>query len=228
MFWSALVSFLLFSPFGWWILFMLAMVVLSPIGYRVRGWLRERRFLASQSVRLANPQNAEVRRDLADLYFSSGRSRKAERFAREAIEVARSNPLYEGKGPDPFHRLWAAALYRLKRYEQAIAAYDEALKSRSETGYFDALLGMAKTHWRLGNVDMAMKWAKHAVQENTSSLEGYFRWAQAAAKAGRPEEVAEARLGFAKTRAALPRFARERKIRWTLAFWFFPLSRRVV
>ncbi len=225
---SALIHFLFFSIFGWWILILMAAGIAAPIVARFRTWNRARRFMAVQAARMENPQNAEVRRELAEIYLEGGRPRKAERFAREAVDVARANPLYEGAVPYPFHRVLGQSLLRCRRPEEAIPVFETALKSKSETGYFEALYGLAICHWRLRNPEKALEWAKHATRENTSSLAAQFRWAQAAARCGKAAEVAEARAAFWRTRAALPRFSREHRTRWALAFLLFGISRHIV
>ncbi len=225
---STLVWFLFGTFFGWWILFLVAAAVLSPVVWRIRTWARARRFMAAQSARLANPQNAEVRRELAQLYLEGWRCSKAEALARQAVELAKANPLYEGAVPYLFWRVLGEALVQCRRWDEAAPVLDEALKSKSETGYFEALLLLSRCHWKRGNAVKALEWARHASRENTSSLEAYFRRAQAAAKAGDAAEVKAARAEFERTRAALPKFSREARIGWSIAFWLFPLIRRIV
>jgi tetratricopeptide (TPR) repeat protein len=183
--------------------------------------------MAAQSARLANPQNAEVRRELAQLYLEGRRPAKALALAREAVDVATSSPLYESV-PFLFWRVLGEALWRRGEVDEAVVVFERALKSKSETGYFDALLLLSRCHWKRGDAARALEWAKHASQENTSSLQCYFRWAQAAAALGNGAELRTAREAFFRTRAALPRFSRQGQLRWAVAFWFFPLSRRIV
>ncbi len=225
---STLLWFLFGTFFGWWILFLVAAAVLSPIAWRIRTWARARRFMAAQSARMENPQNAEVRRELAQLYLEGWRYAKAEGLARRAIEIATSSPLYEGAVPYLFWRVLAEALVRRRRWAEAAPVLDEALKSKSETGYFEVLLLLSRCHWKQGNAVKALEWAQHASRENTSSLEAYFRRAQAAAKAGDAAEVDAARAAFVRTKAVLPKFSRERRIGWALAFWMFPVTRRIL
>lgn len=224
---DALARFLFHSFIGWWILFLAAAAILSPLVARFRGWRRRRRFLAAQAVRLENPDNAEVRAELADLHLAGGGAANAERYAREAVEAARRNPLYEGVVPHRFLRLLGQVLYRRRRYAEATESFRASLKAKSEAGYHDALLGLSKSLWRSGRPGEAAEFARHAIQENSSSLEAYFRWAQAAAAAGAPEQVRRAREEFLRVKASLPPFARRRTLWYSLAFAIFPLARRL-
>lgn len=215
------------SIFGWWILFIIGAVIVGALRHRVRAWVRSRRYMGAQASKLANPQNADVRMGLAEIYLQGRRWKKAERYAREAIATAKDNPLYDGRIPYAFHTSLATALYGRRRYAEAEASFRDALASPSQTGYHEALLGLAKSLYRLKRCEEALDFARHAANENTSSLETYFRWAQAAAALGRGDEVGEARRRFHETARALPPFSRERRLRFRLAFAFFGLARRV-
>src|SRR5436190_20620109 len=82
---------------GFWLLLILLVSTMSgasvPFARRVRLWQSKRRFMAAQSARLANPQNADVRFQLANLYAEGGSWRRAEEHAREAVRVAGESPL---------------------------------------------------------------------------------------------------------------------------------------
>lgn len=213
--------------FVWWVLFIAVTTACYPLLRRFRMWQARRRFIEREGIKLQNPQNAEVRFQLACL-FAQGRSwRRAEAYAAEAVKTALENPLYEGQAPFHFLKLHGEALYHRGRYEEAVETWRRALQAKSDTGYAEVRLGLGKALYRRGKAEKALEFLRQAVRENGSNLEGYFRLAQAAAGAGRAEEAAEAKREFRKVAAVLPRFARQRRFRWRMAFLLFPLARRV-
>ena len=193
---------------------------------RYRAWGARRRYMAAQGAKLSNPQNAEARYGLAHLYAQARRWRRAQSYANEAVDVATDNPLYTGV-PYAYYRVLGLSLYGLRRYAEAADVFERALKARSETDHLDALLGLAKANYRLGRYEQALDFARHAVAEQESALEGYFRWAQCAAKLRNAPETAEARRRFRAVAATLPWFARQRRLGWRFAFLLFPISRRI-
>ncbi|MBI4564921.1 MAG: hypothetical protein HY716_09550 [Planctomycetes bacterium] len=214
------------SIFGWWILFLLLGGTAAGIASLVRKWNRRRRFVAAQRARLSNPQDAEVRFGLATICAEGRKWKKALRFIEEAISIAREDPRYNHV-PYRFFKLRGDALYGLKRWKAASEAYREALAVSSDAGYEGALLGVARSEYRAGRLSEALAYSRHAVEENESLLEAYFRWAQAAAAAGNPAEQREAGRRFRAVVSSLPRFVRQRRLWWRLAFSFFPVSRRI-
>ncbi len=220
-----LFSFLFGTIFGWWILLILAFTIAAPFLGRYRAWLAKRRFMAAQGQRFSNPQNADARYQLAEIYLEAGRWKQAHRYAYDAVAIAQTNPLFDGAVPYLYLRALGQALYGQRRYAEAVDAFDRALKAKSERGYVDALLGMSKARYRLGKTGEALEFAKHAAAEEESNLEAYFRWAQSAAKMGRAAEVAEARNRFWRVALKLPRYARQRRMWWRLAFATFPIAR---
>lgn len=223
---EVLACFLFGTIFGWWVLFVGAFVLSMPFLNRYRAWLAKRRFMRAQGQKFANPQNADARFQLAEIYLQAGRHRPAEAYAREAVSIASTNPVYDGV-PYAYLRALGQALYGRRRYAEATDAFQRALKAKSELGYFDALIGLAKARYRAGDVKKAFEFARHAVAEQESHLEGYFRWAQAAARLRRPDDVRAARDRFWKVALNQPRYARQRRIWWRLAFIAFPISRLV-
>jgi len=97
----------------------------------------------------------------------------------------------------------------------------------SDTGYAEALLGVARSEYRAGRLAEAVAFGRHAVTENESLLEAYFRWAQAAAAGKEEAERTKAAEDFRRVAAALPPFARQRRLWWRMAFLFFPIARRI-
>lgn len=213
--------------FFWWLVFIAVVSAGVPIARRFRLWQAKRRFIESQGAKLQNPQNADARFQLASI-FAEGRSwRRALEYAAEAVKVAEENPLYEGQVPYHFLRLLGDTLYRRGRHDEAIAAYGRALKAKSELGHGEAIFGLGCALLRKRDFAAAVERLKEAVRENGSNLEGYFRWAQAAAALGKADEVAEARRQFRDVARSLPRFAKQRRLRWRLAFFLFPLTRHL-
>lgn len=211
----------------WWIAFIAVSAVGYPFLRAFRLWQSKRRFLQSQSARLENPQNAEVRFQLANLYAEGRSWRKAEEQARESVRVAKENPLYEGAVPYHFLLLFGRALYERKNYDEAADAFRQALEAKAERGVADARFGLGKTLYRRGDAAKAVDALRTSIEENQSNLEAYFRLAQAAAALGRPRDVDWARAEFRRVARSLPRFAGRRRFRWRLAFFLFPLMRHL-
>ena len=67
-----------------------------------------------------------------------------------------------------------------------------------------------------------------AIEDNGSNLEGYFRLAQVAMDLGRPSHADLVKKEFWRVAAMLPPFAGRHRLRWRLAFLFFPISRYFV
>ncbi len=213
--------------FFWWIVLIAVVAAGVPVVRRFRLWQAKRRFIESQGAKLQNPQNADARFQLATLFAEGGSWRRAAEYAAEAVRVASENPLYEGQVPYHFLRLLGEALYRRGRLEESIDAFRRALRAKSELGHAEAVFGLGRALLRKGEAGEALERLKDAVRENGSILEAYFRWAQAGAVLGKPEEVAEARRQFREVARALPRFAKQGRFRWRLAFFLFPLSRHL-
>ncbi|MHC4605905.1 MAG: tetratricopeptide repeat protein [Planctomycetota bacterium] len=217
--------------FGWIFLLWFAIVVLAVISVpfaRFFGMLRERRkLIRSEGAKFANPQNAEARYRLAAICFRGHRYRKAEGLVREALEIAGKSPVYKSV-PHRFHVLLGDVHFRRKRYGEAVEAYERALAAPSDMGYGDVYLGLGRCSLRAGEPEKALEWLEKSLKERTSYLETYFRIAQAAAVLGRKDRIREARRQFSETAANIPRFARQKKFRWRLAFWFFPFFRHLI
>lgn len=213
------------SIYFWWLALIVVSTASYPLVRRFRTWQAKRRFIESQGALLQNPQNAEVRFQLANIYAEGGRWRRAAEYAQEAVRIAQENPLYEGKVPYHFLRLLGDAMYHLKRYDRAVEAFERALQAKSDLGHEEARFGLAKSLFRRGELEKALEGYRKVTAENGSNLEAYFRVAQAAAKLGKEGEVEGARTEFRRVAAALPRFARQRRFRWRVAFLLFPLTR---
>ncbi len=226
-FWDWFSVFALRNIFFWWIAFIVISVVSYPLVRRFRLWRSKRRFLESQSGRLANPQNADVRFQLAHLHGEAGSWRRAEEHARDAVRVARENPLFEGQVPYHYLLLFGQALYHRARYGEAVEAFQKAIEAKAERGHGDAKFGLGKALFRKGEPAKAVDAYRRALEENQSVLELYFRLAQAAAVLGKEAEVEGARAEFRRVAATLTRFAGRHRFRWRLAFFFFPLTRHL-
>jgi tetratricopeptide (TPR) repeat protein len=226
-FWDWIRYVAVYNLFFWWIALIGLAAASYPLVRRVRLWQARRRFIESQGAKLQNPQNADARFQLASLYAEGGAWRKAADYAGEAVRVAAENPLFEGRVPYHFLRLHGDALRKRGRLDEAAAAYERALTAKSDLGHADALFGLGLVRLKAGETEKAFELLRRAVRENGSRLEGYFRLAQAAERLGRGADVEEAARDFRETAASLPRFARQGRLRWRLAFLFWPLTRRL-
>lgn len=191
-------------------------------------WQAKRRFIRTQGVRLANPQNADARFQLANLYATGGGWSRALQYAREAVRVAEENPLYEGQVPYHFLRLLGDAQLRQGLVDQAIASYERALGAKSDLGHSDARFGLGQALRRKGELEKSFESLNRAVEDNGSNLEGYFRLAQVATDMGRPDRADKVKQEFWRVAAVLPRFAGKHRLRWRLAFLLFPLTRFIL
>ena len=227
-FWDFFRIYLLPNLFFWWFAFIVAAVASYPLIRRLRLWQHKQRFIESQGRQLENPQNADARFQLANIYADGGSWRKALLYAQEAVRIAGESPLYDSRPPHHFLRLLGEALYRRGRHDEAVAAFRRALEEQTRTGPGDALFGLGRALLRKGDLEPAASTLREAVHENGSNLEAYFRLAQALAGLGRDAEVAAAHGDFRAAAASLPRFARKRRLRWRLAFLLFPLTRRIL
>jgi tetratricopeptide (TPR) repeat protein len=212
----------------WWVVLIVAVTASYPFVRLFRTWQATRRFIRSEGIKLENPQNAEARFQLANIYAERGSWRKAIGYAREAVRVAGENPLYEGKVPYHFLRLLGDALYHRGLRLEAADVYRQALGAKSDFGHGEARLGLGKALYRTGRTEEALEALRRAAEDNASNLEGYFRLAQAAAKLGRRDESARAKAEFRRVARSLPRFAGKRRFRWRLALLLFPVTRHLL
>jgi tetratricopeptide (TPR) repeat protein len=224
-FWAWFRHSCLTSLFFWWIAFIALCTLSYPFIARFRAWQARRRFIRSHHAQLENPQNADARFQLAELYAKGRNWRKTEDYAAEAVRVAKENPLYEGKVPYHFWLLLGKARAARKRHAEAIDAFRQALEVRADLGHGEARFLMAKSCYRRGEFAKAYDAYVRAFEDNASNLELYFRFAQAAARIGKGREAEEARAQFRRVAATLPAFAGRRRFRWRLAFWLFPIAR---
>src|ERR1043166_1950189 len=226
-FWDWFRFYALGNIYLWWVAFVVISAVSYPFIRRFRLWQSKRRFLQAQSARLENPQNADVRFQLANLYAEGGSWRRAEDHARDAVRVANENPLYEGQVPYHYLLLLGQAQVHRGFFDEATETFQRALEAKAEPGHADARFGLGLALYRKGDVGAAIDAYRRALEENQSNLEIYFRVAQAAAKLGRDAEAAGAREEFRRVAASLPRFAGRHRLRWRVAFFLFPITRHV-
>lgn len=212
----------------WWVLLIVVVVLSYPVTQRIRTWQARRRFMARQRQQLEDPLNAEARLELARIHAGGGSWNRAAEFAGEAVKASRENPLYDGKPPYQFLRLWGDALLRARRPAEAVEAYTQALQAKSDVGYGEARFGLARALQRMERRDEALEAYRRAIEDNGSNLEAYFRAAQVAAELGRAEEVSKLHADFSRVVAAMPGYVRQKPFRWRLAFLLFPITRRFV
>jgi len=217
--------YLLTNWYTWPFIAAFVYAVGSPFVRAVRLWQAKRRFIVSQGAKLQNPQNADARFQLANIYAEGGGWRKALEYAGEAVRVAEENPLYEKQVPYHFLRLLGDARLHRGMFPEAIDAYQRALGAKSDLGHGEAQFGLGKALYRKGETAKSFDALRQAVEDNGSNLEGYFRLAQAATDLGRADDAARVKAEFWRVAATLPRFAGRHRLRWRLAFLFFPLTR---
>ncbi|MBI3856192.1 MAG: tetratricopeptide repeat protein [Planctomycetes bacterium] len=224
MFWLYLLS----NWYTWPFIFAFVYWVSWPFIKAFRLWQAKRRFIRTQGAKLENPQNADARFQLANLYAEGGGWKKALQYAQHAVRVSQENPLYDGQVPYHFLRLLGDAYLHRKAYAESVEAYQRALAVKSDLGHKEAQFGLGLAFYRKGDVAKAYDALRRAVEDNGSHLEGYFRLAQAATDLGRSEEASRVKADFWRVAATLPRFAGRHRLRWRLAFAFFPLTRYFV
>ena len=226
--WMGWLFFILGNWYFWPFIGAILYAVVSPFIRALRTWQAKSRFIHSQGQRLQNPQNAEARFQLANIYAEGRSWRRALGYAKEAVRVAEENPLYEGQVPYHFTRLLGDACYQRGLYGEACEAYQRALGVKSDLGQADAKFGLGKAFFRRGELEKSLEVTRSALEDNGSNLEGYFRFAQAAAGLNRPEDVRRARAEFWRVSASLPRFAGKSRVKWRIAFLAFPIARHFV
>jgi tetratricopeptide (TPR) repeat protein len=193
-----------------------------------RLWKAKRRFIRSQGAKLQNPQNADARFQLANIYAEGGSWGRALEYAKAAVQVAQENPLYEGQVPYHFLRLLGDACYHRGQYTEASGAYEQALGVKSDLGHGEARFGLGRALYRRGEVEQAFDTYNRSLEDNGSNLEAYFRLAQAAAVLNRGIAVAKVKREFWRVAALLPSFAGRHRMRWRLAMFFFPMTRFLI
>ncbi|HZE98903.1 MAG TPA: tetratricopeptide repeat protein [Planctomycetota bacterium] len=199
--------------------------IASPFIRRFRTWQAKTRFIRSQGAKLQNPQNADARFQLANIYAEGGSWRKALEYATDAVRVARENPLFEGQAPYHLLRLLGDVQYRRGNDAEAIDAYEQALKAKSDLGHGDARFGLGRSLLRKGDAAKAFDVINQSLEDNGSNLEGYFRLAQAAVALGRDKECDQVKREFWRVSKLLPAFAGKSRLRWRIAFILFPITR---
>jgi len=223
---------LLYFILGSWYLwpFLIAIVygLASPFVRVLRLWQAKGRFIRSQGAKLLNPQNADARFQLANIYAVGKSWRRALEYAAEAVKVAEENPLYEGQIPYHFLLLLGDAQRRRGLDAEAAASYERALTSKSDLGHGEARFGLGLSLQRLGQLERAFEVLNRAIEDNGSNLEAYFRLAQVASDLGRHREREVVAREFWKVVASLPRFAGKQRMRWRIAMFLFPLTRGIL
>ena len=159
--------------------------------------------MAANLARLSDARNAESRYALALVYSEGGKWKRSLPLIEEAIQITSSDSRYNHV-PHRFLRLKADCLYGRGEWKAAGAAYRKALDVPSDTGYAEALLGVARSEYRTGRWKEAVEFSRHAVREQESRLESYFRWAQAAAAGGIPPRRRAAPSSAASRRCSRP------------------------
>jgi tetratricopeptide (TPR) repeat protein len=220
--------YLLTNWYTWPFIAGIVYVVVWPFLRTFKLWQAKRRFIRTQGARLQNPQNADARFQLANIYAEGRRWSRALQYAKDAVQVASENPLYEGQVPYHFLRLLGDAHLRKGNLDPAIEAYGRALGAKSDLGHGEARFGLGKALYRKGELDRAFDILNQSIEDNGSNLEGYFRLTQAATGLGRSGAADKVKREFWRVAALLPAFAGRHRFRWRLAFLLFPLTRHVI
>jgi tetratricopeptide (TPR) repeat protein len=220
--------YLLTNWYTWPVLGAILYAIASPFIRMFRLWQAKNRFIRSQGAKLENPQNADARFQLANIYAEGRGFRQALEYAQAAVKVAEENPLYEGQVPYHMMRLLGDMYYRRRRYEESIAAYRRALSVKSDLGYGDARFGLGRALYRKGELESAFDILNRAIEDNASNLEGYYWLAVTSRDLGRLRETDQVKREFWRVAAQLPAFAGKHRMRWRLAFLLFPFTRGVL
>ena len=226
--WTWILYFFLGNWYTWPFLFVVFYGIASPFVRRFRTWQAKNRFIRSQGAKLLNPQNADARFQLANIYAEGRSWRRSLEYAAEAVKVAEENPLYEGQVPYHFLRLLGDAQRRRGLDAEATATYERALKAKSDLGHGEARFGLGVSLQRTGQAERAFEMLNRAIEDNGSNLEAYFRLAQVATELGRDRELDVVKREFWKVVALLPRFAGKQRLRWRVAMLLFPLTRGIL
>jgi tetratricopeptide (TPR) repeat protein len=220
--------YLLSHWYTWPFIIAFVYIVGGPFVRALRLWQAKRRFITSQGAKLLNPQNADARFQLANIYAEGGSWSRALQYAEDAVRVAEENPLYEKQVPYHFLRLLGDARLHRGMVAEAIDAYQRAIGAKSDFGPGEARFGLGKALYRKGDVAKSFDALRQAVEDNGSNLEGYFRLAQAATDLGRGEDAEKIKREFWRVAAMLPPFAGRHRLRWRMAFVLFPMTRHLV
>jgi len=219
---------LLTNWYTWPFLAGIVYAVSWPFIKTIRLWQAKRRFIRAQGARLENPQNADARFQLANLYAEGGSWSRALQYAQQAVTVAEENPLYDRQVPYHFLRLLGDAHFHKGHDDEAISAYERAVSAKSDLGHGEARFGLGKALYRKGELAKSFDTLNLAIEDNGSNLEGYFRLAQAATDLGRPDHAEKVKREFWRVAALLPRVAGRHRMRWRAAFLFFPITRFLI
>src|SRR5678815_1592200 len=130
-----------------------------------RLWQIKRRFIRSQGAKLLNPQNADARFQLANIYAEGKSWRRSLEYATEAVKVAEENPLYEGQVPYHFLRLMGDAQRRRGLYAEAAGTYERALEAKSDLGHGEARFGLGVSLQRTGQPERAFDVLNRAIED---------------------------------------------------------------
>src|ERR1051325_11553708 len=97
--WQSWLFYLVGNWYFWPVYGAILYWIFSPFIRAFRTWQAKRRFIRSQGSKLENPQNADARFQLANIYAEGRNWTRALEYAKEAVKVAERNPLYEGQVP---------------------------------------------------------------------------------------------------------------------------------
>ncbi len=213
--WSSYYLFWLVGPAAVAILSAHPLVLLIvPVGLVARRWLPDPYLWLRQSGRIrslsaqihANPHNATACRQLAMLYLEQRKPLRALPLALAAL----------GREPDSAELLHLKGLCQLgaKQWEPALASFGEVLVRDPRFRYGDPFLRAADALAALGRWADVEEALDHFLAVNGSSLEGWYRRAQARHRRGDDAGARAARREARQVYAQLPRYQRRHQLIW--------------
>lgn len=182
------------------------------------------RFTSQQKTALANPADFDARHELGVIYRREGRTRTAERYLRQALEIMRANAHAE---TDPTLLIDCAEVFlRRGQHDEGLKLATEAAREypSHQPGVAAMLAGRAET--ARGHIAMAEPWFRSALESSGSSAEAHFRLARCLASLGQGTEASRVISSYHATARTLPAFVRRRDRNWRWANYLFPVTRR--
>jgi tetratricopeptide (TPR) repeat protein len=198
-----------------------AVLVIAVVAFVSRRWLPDpvlylrmagRVRSLEQQVEL-NPANAQARAQLAEIWLTKRRPRRAIPLLEQAL--ARDPSTTE------LRYLLGLAHERAGQATQAIEVLTEVLAKDPKLRYGSAHLTMGDALAAAGKHVDAIAAYERFVRINTSSLEGYYKLSVARERNGDRTGADKARAEALDTYRVLPRYQRRKQLGWWLRAKFF-------
>jgi len=150
-------------------------------------WIQSRRERARLYRRLAagklNPHGFEMRMELGEIYVRAKRWASAERELRDAVEIHEDHAHCQS--------LLGIALFRQKKFPEAIDRFKRALELRPSEGYGRTQVLLGRSHEAIDQPDEARRWYLAALERNLSICEPAYRLGLLEKKRDRKQEAKE-------------------------------------